>query len=301
MDPSTKQLWILTDSDKHDCDGSSKLARCFDKMNFHDYLIVNEKALLLKIESNKISIFLNNHPVVPPKIVYSRIHSGNLKVDFQITLLRHLEFLGARIVNSIDSIMTCTNKVWHLQKLALHGVPIPTTISYSCGEPVTRLHEKISYPLIAKSVRGNRGSKVFRIHDATIHEEMSGVLEHQVPYLYQDYIKESHGRDLRIIVVDKKPIFSMIRRANGETVKANLSNGGSGEVVTGKYPEAEELASKISQILNIDICGVDLLFGKDGYICCEVNNNPGVSKEIYEGGDVIDKIGSFLVSLVGTI
>lgn len=70
----------------------------------------------------------------------------------------------------------------------------------------------------------------------------------------------------------------MIRRAAPGAFRANLAQGGHGEIVTGQYPEAERLAERISHILKIDICGVDLLFSGSGFVVCEVNNNPGFSK-----------------------
>ena len=32
-------------------------------------------------------------------------------------------------------------------------------------------------------------------------QDLTGVLSHEVPYLFQKYIKESHGRDMRVVVV----------------------------------------------------------------------------------------------------
>jgi hypothetical protein len=89
---------------------------------------------------------------------------------------------------------------------------------------------------------------------------------------------ESRGTDCRIICVGGKAIYSMIRRAAPGAFRANLAQGGHGEIVTGQYPEAERLAERISHILKIDICGVDLLFSGSGFVVCEVNNNPGFSK-----------------------
>ena len=67
-------------------------------------------------------------------------------------------------------------------------------------------------------------------------------------------------------------------------------------MVTGKYPDAEALADRICHHLKMDIAGVDLLFSdKYGYVCCEVNNCPGLSKSIYEGTGVEYKIAEMIV------
>jgi hypothetical protein len=50
-------------------------------------------------------------PVAPPLLAHFRIGSDILRADNQITLARHLQLMGARIVNSIESMMSTTNKV----------------------------------------------------------------------------------------------------------------------------------------------------------------------------------------------
>ena len=32
-------------------------------------------------------------------------------------------------------------------------------------------------------------------------KDLAGVLNHDVPYLFQKYVRESHGRDMRVVVV----------------------------------------------------------------------------------------------------
>lgn len=39
------------------------------------------------------------------------------------------------------------------------------------------------------------------------------------------------------------------------------------------------MCEKCAKILNLDICGIDILFGeKEKYYICETNSNPGFSK-----------------------
>ncbi len=35
----------------------------------------------------------------------------------------------------------------------------------------------------------------------------------------------------------------------------------------------KELAIKVAEILKLDYCGIDVLFGKNGPVICEVNSN----------------------------
>lgn len=294
-------IWILID--RFGCSDSVKrITDWFDKIKYTKYQLVLQDDIVYKITQNKLHTYIKGEEITCyPAVLYCRIHSDCLKVDFHIPLFRHLELNGVHIVNSIDAMMKTTNKVWHFLELAKHDIPLPTTLSYCSNEiQCCNPKESLEYPIIAKSVRGNKGNKVFTISSKIHHEEMLGVLQHDVPYLYQDYIKESHGRDLRIIVVNKKPVYAMIRTSLNGSVRANLSQGGHGEIVTGKYQDAEELAVRIAGILDIAICGVDLLIrGEGDYLCCEVNNTPGLGMKVYDGADVEKYIGEYLIRLIG--
>ena len=48
--------------------------------------------------------------------------------------------------------------------------------------------------------------------------------------------------------------------------------GGKGEPYNADG-ELTALCEKTAALLNLDYCGIDVLFGKDGYLLCEVNSN----------------------------
>ncbi len=83
----------------------------------------------------------------------------------------------------------------------------------------------------------------------------------------------------------------MQRIAKEGEFKANFSSGGKVEEFE-VTPEIEWLAMQTSQLLNLDIAGIDLLFTGDHYKVCEANSSTGfegiesccdinVPKEIY--------------------
>ena len=88
----------------------------------------------------------------------------------------------------------------------------------------------------------------------------------------QKFIASSKGKDIRINVVGDKAIVSMLRE-NKDDFRSNISNGGTGSLY---QPEQAylDLAIKASKALGLDFAGVDVLFGEDGPIVCEVNSNP---------------------------
>ena len=56
-------------------------------------------------------------------------------------------------------------------------------------------------------------------------------------------------------------------------------------------PEMEDVAIKTCELIGLDFAGVDVLFGKDGPIVCEVNSNPHFKSSLEcTGVDMSEKI-----------
>ena len=65
-----------------------------------------------------------------PQVAVVRVPTPWVQSDSDITVLRHLEKMGCRLVNRPQAILNCVNKFWTFQELAGHGVPLPDTYSY---------------------------------------------------------------------------------------------------------------------------------------------------------------------------
>lgn len=65
-----------------------------------------------------------------PQVVVVRVPTPWVQSDSDITVLRHLEKMGCRLMNRPQAILNCVNKFWTFQELAGHGVPLPDTFSY---------------------------------------------------------------------------------------------------------------------------------------------------------------------------
>ncbi len=65
-----------------------------------------------------------------PQVVVVRVPTPWVQSDSDITVLRHLEKMGCRLINRPQAILNCVNKFWTFQELAGHGVPLPDTFSY---------------------------------------------------------------------------------------------------------------------------------------------------------------------------
>ncbi|MEV0299433.1 RimK family alpha-L-glutamate ligase [Nocardia sp. NPDC050710] len=220
---------------------------------------------------------LGGADVPSPAVVLVRQVPGSMDHDREVTLLRHLERMGATLLNPLDAHLLCRNKIWQLQELALAGLPVPDTLSYATAplEGVVRTAD-LGAPYVVKPVTGYQGNSVFLARGTRLLREIGPALAVTAPLVFQQYVAPSHGRDLRVLVVDGKVVAAYVRTSHNGALASNIAQGGVGSSCLGDYPRAESLAVLAARTLGLAIAGVDLLFtATDCFLICEVNSVPG--------------------------
>ncbi len=221
----------------------------------------------------------------------ARIEDGEVRVDaegyrFCVYLdkdkyvLKALESSGIPVFNRFSAIEACDDKMATCLALAGHGFRIPKTLPgmlcYDPGEPVKdesvdKVVRSLGLPVVVKECFGSMGKGV-RL--ARSREELKKAMEDVklVPHLFQEFVSSSSGRDLRVIVVGGKALGAMLRSSESD-FRSNIGCGGIGKA----FPldaKTAACAERIAAVLDLDYCGVDLLFPEDGdMIVCEVNSN----------------------------
>lgn len=249
------------------------------------YLMFKESA-----KKNSIHLSIRTNDEILVDINQNRDQANNkliAKTDFvlfwdkDIRLATYLENLGLRVFNSAKSIAICDDKsITHLA-LMNSGIRMPRTIvspmaysniAYSNYSYLEKVKELLDFPIIVKEVYGSFGSQVYMANNED--ELKSIVKEHkETTLIFQEYIKTSKGRDVRIQVVGGKVIAGMYRYNDTGDFRANLSNGGHMKVHLPTKQEAD-VSIEACKILGLDFAGVDILFGEDEEpILCEVNSN----------------------------
>ncbi len=191
-----------------------------------------------------------------------------------------LEQRGLRLFNRAAAVETCDDKMLTFLALENAGVSLPKTVSAPLCYTQNALPDEVflrntakllGFPMVAKKCYGSFGEGVELIQTLFELREIEQKWLY-TPHLYQEYIEQSKGRDLRVIVVGGKAIGAMRRTAKAGEFRSNIELGGSGEKadLDSKYQNAAERAA---HSLGLDYCGVDLLETQDGPILCEVNSN----------------------------
>lgn len=190
-----------------------------------------------------------------------------------------LERMGLRLFNPHDGIQVCDDKMETCIRLAGHGIPMPKTIpaplcyypgSTPWEEFLLDVEKQLGLPLVVKESYGSLGGQVYlvRDHQELVQTETRLQGKH---HLYQEFIAESAGQDIRVIVAGGKAVGAM-KRVSSTDFRSNIELGGHGELID-LPAEVAALCEKTAVVLKLDYCGVDVLFGKDGYLICEVNSN----------------------------
>jgi ribosomal protein S6--L-glutamate ligase len=207
---------------------------------------------------------------VLPRIGYSITRHG-------VAIARQFERMGVYVANSSEGIHRSRDKLHATQVLSSNHIPVPTTAYLRDWRDVERAIRQVGgVPCVIKAAEGTQGSGVYLAHSEREASELAwDLLEKGSQVLVQEYIRESHGRDVRVLVVGGKVVAAMRRKAHGREFRSNFHLGGSVEAVD--LPEDfARIACKAARLLGLDIAGVDLLESNRGPLLLEVNSSPGL-------------------------
>lgn len=196
---------------------------------------------------------------------------------FTLAVLRHFERQGVAIVNGLSAIESVADKLHTLQIVAGAKLPVPKTILGKFPVDVGLVERELGFPVVVKKLKGTRGNGVMLCNDRAQFDDLANLLDGAASgadFLFQQYIQPSHGRDVRVLVVNGTVVAAMERRSIDGGFKSNISLGGAGRAF--KPPAAmATLALKVAAELQLDVAGVDILFDERGYRVCEANSAPG--------------------------
>ena len=199
--------------------------------------------------------------------------------DKDVRLASALERRGFRLFNSSRAIELCDDK--SLMHAELDGaVPMPATycapftyenIGYNDTAFVDGMFGLLGAPLVIKEACGSFGQQVYL---ASSPEAARAILAsvRGKRVIFQKFISESAGRDLRLNVVGGRVIAAMERWSEDGDFRANVTLGGSMRAYE-PTPEEETIALRAAERLGLDFCGVDILRSDNGPLLCEVNSN----------------------------
>ena len=260
-----------------------------------DVAVINPMQFSLFVAEQDIGILHQGQKfdfdAVIPRIGHSITKHG-------VAVLRHLEQLDVWTANTSQGILQSRDKLHSSQILARNRIPTPRTAYVRDMKDIERAIEAVGgLPVVVKVTQGTQGQGVFLRH--TLHETtnlVQGLLVTGKAVLIQEYVAESHGKDIRALVVGGKVVACMRRKARGREFRSNYHLNGTVEKVD-ISEEYADVACRAARVLGLNVAGVDLLEGNDGPLVLEVNSSPGLEGiEKASGANVAGAIIDYVIA-----
>lgn len=205
--------------------------------------------------------FLNKRDFVINRYKYGKLKS-------------RINTLGERCYNDINLFDDYINKYEQVRKINSQYFSIPKYLLSTSLIGYEKLASYLGEPFIAKGLESSMGKEIFLIKNPEEYDILRHNNDIGKEWLFEEFISNSYGKDLRIFSIRDKAIACMIRKSNFD-FRANVALGSSVEPFT-ITPIINSIVADIYKQTKLDFLGIDLLFGANGYYFCEINVMPGL-------------------------
>ena len=261
----------------------SKDARCPSRRRFLDEAAafrldvqwLQPEHFDLLVDADERRTFYWTHRLEPPASFVPCI--GAESSLFSRAVITQMESTpGVVVVNPSVSIMAARDKLLAHQMLAAAGIPFPRTVLARQPSDVAKMVRLVGGPpAVLKLLSGTHGRGVMLGKDLDeIQASLETVWALNQTLFIQEFVRESAGVDIRVLVVGGRVLGAMKREAKLGGFRANVHQG----AVVSAHPldeELEWLALRATEVIGLEIAGVDVMHGRDGYSVIEVNSAPG--------------------------
>lgn len=271
---SSMKVWLLTSEEGLKRVSPRALVERASERGIALTPIIPERCAL-EVSRGALEVFHEGALLPLPDAAFNyRVAFGN---HLTFTLSRQLEAAGVLVVSSTSSALLGRDKAAALQRFAAAGLPIPRTTLLPLSRDLDPKFHARELPVIVKTAMGSQGREVFLCENLSQLRKVVANLERSLEpgqsVLLQELVRTSPARDFRVTVVGGQAVGASAREARAGGWKTNLAGGGR----CWECPlddEMARLAIEACEVLGLDLGGVDLLMGRDGYLLNEVNPAP---------------------------
>jgi ribosomal protein S6--L-glutamate ligase len=229
----------------------------------------------IRVSRRSPELFYAGEPLGPYDAVIPRI--GASITVFGLAVVRQFEMMGVYCLNESQAIARSRDKLRCLQLLSRHDIGLPPTIYTREAAHVPACIERVEGPpVVVKLLQGTQGIGVVLAESkaaaSSVIEAFHGLDQN---ILIQKYIQEAKGADIRALVVGRKVVAAMRRKAVAGEFRSNIHRGGQAKEI--RLPaEYRKTALAAARVLGLRVAGVDLIESNDGPMVMEVNSSPGL-------------------------
>ncbi len=205
------------------------------------------------------------------------VRAGAIKSLTAQALVSSLQTIGFFLVNDLEAMLLCDNKMSNIIALERNNIPVPRTSIINNVKSIEKAHENIGgkFPVILKTLKGTQGVGVSKVNDmASLISVAQSLWKFDADLLIQEYFELKS--DVRTLLVDGKIVGSAERiKVEKDEFRNNVHLGA--ETVPYILSEKEkQIVINAARAVGASYCGVDhCKVGKDFYVL-EVNGSPGI-------------------------
>lgn len=248
------------------------------KAHGHEVQVVDPLKCYMNITSSKPTVHYA-HKEVKQELFFDAIipRIGPSITSYGIAVLRQFEVAGTYSVNESVAIARSRDKLRAHQLLARKCVGMPRTCYANSPEVTEDLIKFVGGPpLVVKVIESTHGEGVVLAETQKAAESLIEAFRGlRANFLVQEFVKESHGTDIRCFVIGKKVVAAMQRIAMDDDFRSNLHRGGKAEAVK-LTPQERSIAVKAARVMGLNVAGVDIVRSHKGPLVLEVNSSPGL-------------------------
>ena len=215
------------------------------------------------------------------------VRAGAIATLTSQAFVSSLQDIGFLLVNDLDSMLVCDNKMSNALLLGRNNIPIPRTSSVPNEASIEDAHKRVGgkFPVIIKTLKGTQGVGVMKIDSmSSLRGVCQSLWKYEADLLIQEFFEMKS--DVRTLVVGGKIIAAAerVQPPSNDDFRNNVHQG----ATTNPYDLSKKEIKVIkaaARATGAAYCGVDHFVDDKGnpYII-EVNGSPGIRSH-FEGYD----------------
>lgn len=275
MEDKKRKIWFLGFDMKYSKYTDHLFVEAGEKLGVDVELIdIDRFRFVIDENDNMIWYYKSKEVEQWPDLVMDRL-GKNAKHFYKELFRTYCDMMRIRMVPTTRGIRRAKDKLLSHMILARNKIKSP---KIALVKPGVKFDRKMKFPLILKNRFKSLGQGIYLVNSK---EQIEGIIgaskSKYTEFFVQEYIEESKGVDIRVLLAGHKVIYAY-RRTNTKSYKSNMAKGGTAEVIpVEEIPKKlKKLSVKISKAFRVDIIGIDFLEKNGEYLTLEVNNNPGL-------------------------
>jgi ribosomal protein S6--L-glutamate ligase len=241
----------------------------------HEVNVIDPLEFQIVVSRGRPSLLAGGAAVPRYEIVIPRI--GASITNYGLAVVRQFDLMGVPVLNGAVSIARSRDKLRALQLLTRRNIDVPITV---CARSPAGVEAALGLvggcPAIVKLQQGTQGiGTMIAETPQAVHSLLETFWAMGQDIVLQEYVRESKGRDIRVIVVGGRVVASMRRVAKPGEFRSNLHRGGKGDRVV-LLKSYRTVAIHAAKAMGLEVAGVDMLEGRSGPKILEINSSPGL-------------------------